>query len=229
MEPITLAAIALGGAFLLGGKKNSGTSVHKGGWGVKGSEDRVYWLNEIRSMSQWYSNEYGSMPFLADYLTVVGFIESNFNPAAINTSSDPSNAARGLFGERPDTFFKEKYGLQYMRPYPNALMNPRWAFVTAVHHIWVASTRVYEEQSGVIDWAAVRRWWGIPGRVHDFSFEHSYSSDNLGRFEDGLHKCNEAYGTNIDPDFVWVKISGWQNYPGLGTMIKSFGLQGVYA
>lgn len=229
MEPITLAAIALGGAVLLGGKRKRGTSVHSGGWGVKGSEDRVYWLNEIRSMSHWYSNQYG-MPFMADYLTVVGFIESNFNPSATNKKDpNPANAARGLFGMRPDTAFQEKYGLQSMNPYPNALWNPRWAFVTAVHHIWFACTRVYDVQSGVVDWAAIRRWWGIPIRVHDFNFEHSYSTGNLGRFEAGLHKCNEAYGTNIDPDFVWQKIQGWQNYPGLATMMKAFQLQGVYA
>jgi len=235
MDPITLAAIALGSALFLGGKKKGGggggSSVHKGGWGVKGSEDRVYWLNEIRTMSNWYTNTFGSMPYLADYLTVVGYIEANFNPSALNPEykTNPANAARGLFGMRPETAFQTKYGTQFMSPYPNALMNPKWAFVMAVHHIYWACTRVHDMQSGVVDWAAIRRWWGVPLRVHDFNFEHSYSKGNLDRFEDKLHKCNSAYGTNIDPDFVWVKISGWQNYPGLEVMIKSFGLQGVYA
>ncbi len=238
MNPLVIAAgIALGGAVLLGGKKktkrrstSAGTGVYSGSWAVKGNEDRRHWLNEIRSMSQWYSNRYESMPFLADYLTVVGYIESNFNPAAVN-KGDPNqaNAARGLGGMRPETAFKEKYGTANMAQYPNALLNPRWAFVMSVHHIWWACTRVYDRQSGVVDWAAIRRWWGIPERVHDFNFDYDYSQGNLERFEAGLHKCNDAYGTNIDPDFVWVKIKGWDRYPGIAAMIDAFDLEGVHA
>ena len=231
MEPITLAAIAIGGAVLLGGKRKRGTSVHSGGRGVKGEADRVYWLNEVRGMSNWYSNRYNSMPFLDDYLTVVGFIESRFNPSAANPEikTNPANAARGLFGVRPEYVFKSKYNLEYMSPYPNALLNPRWAFVTALHHAWWACTRVYDVGSGVVDWAAIRRWWHGPTLVHDFNFENSKSQGIIDRFENGLHGCNQEFGTNLDPDFIWQKIQGWQNYPGLPTMMKAFQLQGVYA
>jgi len=232
MDPVTLAVLALGSAFLLKGKKGRGSrSAPSGGWGVKGDEDRLHWLNEIRSMSHWYTQKFGSMPYLADYLTVVGYIEANFNPASRNPEykTNPANAARGLGGMRPDTAFKEKYGTEFMAPYPDALLNPRWAFVMAVHHIWYACARVDELQTGVIDWAAVRRWWGRPTTVHDFNFDNPYSSGNLERFVDKLHECNKNYGTNIDPDFVWEKVSGWRNYPGIEVMIESFGLKGVYA
>lgn len=231
MDPVTLAAIALGGAVLFGGKKKRRSSgVSGGGWAVRGDEDRVYWLNEVRSMSHWYSNQYNSMPFLADYMTVVGFIESRFNPATINPEiKDNPNAARGLFGIRPETAFKTKNGLKAMRAYPNALLNPRWAFVTALFSIWQACDAVHRKGSGVADWASIRRWWGYPSKVHDFNFDDPYSAGNLERFEEGLHGCNAEFGTNIDPDFVWQKVQGWNNYPGMQTMIQSFGLQGVYA
>jgi len=231
MEPITLAAIAFGGALLFGKKKKSGSSVHGGGWAVKGEEDRRYWLNEVRAMSYWYSEEFGSMPFLADYLTVVGFIESRFNPAAVNpeVATNPMNAARGLFGARPQTAFKSKNGLEYMRAYPNALLNPRWAFVTATFSVWQACAAVHREQSGIADWAAIRRWWGFPSKVHDFDYSDPWSPGNTERFEEGLHKCNAQFGTGIDPDFIWQKVQGWENYPGMPIMIKAFGLQGAYS
>lgn len=231
MDPITLAAIAVGGALFLGGKKKRSSSVHFGGWAAKGPEDRQYWLNEIRSMSYWYSNTYGSMPFLADYLTVVGFIESRFNPAAANPEieTNPMNAARGLFGARPETMFKKANGLEYMRQYPNALLNPKWAFVTATFSVWQACDSVYRKGSGIADWAAVRRWWGYPSKVHDFNYNDPWSSGNTQRLEDGLHKCNAQYGTNIDPDFIWQKVQGWENYPGMPMMLQSFGLQGASA
>jgi len=229
MDPLTLAALAVGGLFLLGGKKGGGGSSSSKKWAVKGPEDRRQWLNEIRSMSYWYSNTYGSMPHLADYLTVVGFIESRFNPAATNpeVKTNPMNAARGLFGARPKTAFKESNGLEYMRQYPNALLNPKWAFVTATFSVWQACNAVDREGSGVADWASIRRWWGFPSKVHDFNFDDPWSYGNLERFEAGLHKCNEQYGTGIDPDFVWQKVRGWDNYPGMPVMIKVFGLEGV--
>ena len=234
MDPITLAAIAFGGAILLGNKSkgaSKGRSASPGGMGTRGDEERLYWLREIRSMSHWYTNRFGSMPYLADYLTVVGYIEANFNPSARNPEykTNPANAARGLGGMRPETAFKGKYGTQSMSPYPDALLNPRWAFVMSVHHIYFACTRVEEMQSGVIDWAAVRRWWGRPTAVHDFNFDNPYSAANLGRFEDKLNECNKNYGTNINPDFVWSKVSGWRNYPGIEVMIESFNLKGVNA
>lgn len=236
MDPITLAAIAFGGAVLLGNKskgasKGASKGVSSGGWGVKGDQDRLHWLNEIRAMSYWYTQKFGSMPLLADYLTVVGYIESRFNPASVNpqVKTDPLNAARGLAGMRPRSAFKSANGLEHMRSYPNALLNPRWAFVTSVDFIWQACDSVNQKGSGVTDWAAVRRWWGFPSKVHDFNFEDPYSAANLGRFEDGLNECNDKYGTGINPDFVWQKVQGWENYPGMSLMVKSFGLQGVNA
>jgi len=231
MDPVTLAALAFGGLLVFGGKKSRSSSVHRSNWAVKGDEDRVYWLNEIRAMSNWYSSTYGSMNYLADYFTVVGYIESRFNPAAINPEykTNPNNAARGLFGVRPKTAFKSANGLEYMRAYPNSLLNPRWAFVTATFSVWQACDAVWDKNSGIPNFAAVRRWWGYPSKVHDFNYKDPYSAGNTERFLEGLQECNDQYGTNIDPDFIWQPIHGWQNFPGMPAMIQSFGLQGVYA
>lgn len=226
MDPITIAAIALGGALLLGGKKKSSSSSSR--WAVKGEADRRRWLNEVRSMSYWYSSTYNSMPFLSDYLTAIGFIESRFNPAAVNPEikSNPYNASRGLFGMRPETAFKNSNGLEFMRAHPNALLNPRWAFVTAVDHIWSACKSVDRENSGTPDWASIRRWWGYPDRVHDFNYSHEWSKSNTYKLEEGIIKCNNKYGTGIDPGFIWIDIQGYNNYPGMQVMVKSFGLEG---
>ncbi len=229
MEPITLALIALSSVALLGGKRRSSSGVRAGGFAVKGKADRVAMLNEIRGMSIHYSNEFGSMPFLADYLTVVAFRESNFNPASINpeVKTNPQNAARGLFGMRPETAFKSKNGLESLRSNPNALLNPRWAFVTAVDHVWRACNTVYNKSGSSTNYVAVRRWWGRPHLVHDFNLDDSRSRSSLSKLEKAIFDCNKGYGTNIDPDFIWQTIPGWQNYPGMGVMLEVYGLGGA--
>jgi len=228
MEPITLALIALGGVAILGGKRKSSRGVHAGGWAVKGKDDRAAMLNEIRSMSFHYSNEFGSMPLLADYLTVVGFRESNFNPSSVNKEikTDPQNAARGLFGMRPETAFKSKNGLESLRSHPNTLLNPRWAFVTAVDHVWRACHAVDRKSGASTNYVAVRRWWGVPNLVHDFDLSESKSQSSLAKLEKAVFDCNKGYGTNVDPDFIWQSVQGWKNYPGMDVMKQVYGLTG---
>jgi len=248
MDPVTLIALALGGVALLGGKKKTSLSTPQGSstafvrdedqmspvddapdQNLSDQEMRYFWLSEIRNMSNWYSNEFGSMPLLADYLTVVGFIESRFNPSAANPQIETNyeNAARGFFGIRPHTAFKSANGLTFMRQTPDALYNPRWSFVIATFLIWQACNDVRQRGSGEADWAAVRRWWGYPSKVHDFGYEDPWSEQNTMKLERGIDQCNEKYGTDIDPDFIWRRVEGWENYPGIEIMIKSFGLSGA--
>lgn len=227
MDPITLAFIALGGFAFLGGKR-SGSAVRQGGNATMGNAERGAMLNEIRSMSHHYSNKFGSMPLLADYLTVIGFRESNFNPASTNpgVKTNPENAARGLFGMRPRTAFKTKNGLEHLLPYPNTLLNPRWAFVTAVDHVWRACDAMDRKSGASADYAAVRRWWGTPHLVHDRDISDSRSKSSLAKLEKAITDCNNGYGTNIDPDFIWRPIQGWRNYPGMDVMRQVYGLAG---
>lgn len=183
-------------------------------------------LDEIRNMSEHYSYNFGSMPYLADYLTVVAYRESNFNPNAINpqVKTDPTNAARGLFQLRPETAFKEKNGLEHMLSTPNALLNPRWAFVTAVDHVWRGCNAVDRKSGASADYAAIRRWWGWPSLVHDFDMRDPRSVANLRRFEKAIVDCNDDYGTNIDPELIWQKVQAWRNYPGMDVMRQVYGL-----
>lgn len=227
MEPVTLAALAAAGLLILSGKKKSGGSyVPVERFRAKTREDRVRYLNEIRSMSIWYSKTFDSMPYLADYLTVVAYIESRFNPAAANPEikRNPTNAARGLFGQRPQYMFKEENGLEALKGRPNLIHDPRWAFVTAVFHIWDADQTVIRRAGREADWASIRRWWGYPSKIYDFDLLEEFSQKSLAKFQDGIAGVNEDYGTDIDPNFVWMPVES-AGYPGMDVMIKAFGLK----
>ena len=225
LDPITLAVLALGSVVILGGGKKR-RRAPSGVRAVIGEEDRRYWLNEIRNMSEWASREFGMMPNLANFLTVIGFRESNFNPAIANPEikTNPMNASRGLFGERPRTAFKKANGLEHLRQQPNLLLDPTWAFVMAVDHIYRAYRAVVREGSGMPDWLAARRWWALPYLVHDFDEGYTESEDIRERLEEATFDVNAAYGTNIDPDFIWRPIEA-EGYPGIEVMLASFGLE----
>lgn len=226
MEPVTLALLALGGFAILGGGKRSSSRGVSGGWTIKGKEDRVAMLHEIRNMSFHYTNEFGSMPLLADFLTVTAFRESNFNPASANPEikSNPANAARGLFGMRPETVFKDSNGLKHMRSQPNALLNPRWSFVCAVYHAWDCCDTLARKDLPP-NFAAIRRWWGWPHLADDYDLSDERSRASLEKLEKAITDCNRGYGTDIDPDFIWRTIQGWENYPGMDVMLNVYGLR----
>lgn len=190
-----------------------------------GFEERVMVLTEIRNMAYFIYERYGIMPFLAEYLTVIGFIESRFNPWAANPQikTDPYNAARGVFGMRPKTAFKDSNRLTHLRDWPDTLYNIRWSFVAAVDDIARAASRVAAKGSGVADWLSIRRWWRKPILVHDFGEEDDESPGVRERLEAGLHKCNEEFGTDIDPDFIWAPVQA-EGYPGIDYLLYDFGL-----
>lgn len=219
IDPLTLAAI-FGGLLFFGGRKKGGSSVSAGGgFGVTGPEDRLAWLNGIRGMSFWVTDTYNTMPGLADFLTVVGFAESRFNPSAANPEISTNwNAARGLFGMRPST--------AELDAEPDLLFNPYWAFVTAVDHAAKAIKAIEREQSGVPNWMAIRRWWAIPSLVHDFNEDKTKSGEVRGRFERAIFDCNAEYGTSIDPNFIWFEtyLGG---YPGRTELMRVLNLIGV--
>lgn len=225
VEPITLALAAAASLFLLKGKSGGSSSGARDKFKATSHQDRLKYLEEVRSMSQWYSNRYGSMPDLADFLTIVGFIESRFNPAAANPeiSSNPSNAARGLFGFRPNTAFRSKNGLESLRSSPNLLYNPRWSFVCAVFHVYDAD-RTASRKGYQADWVAVRRWWGYPSKLDDFDMVEEFSQNSLRKFDTAVFECNNIYGTNVDPDFMWNSVRSG-GFPGMEVLLKDFGLR----
>jgi len=217
MDPITLAAIALGGVILLGGKKKRR---HVVSWGVKGPEDRLMWLNEIRSMSFWVTNEYGTMPYLADFLTITAFRGSRFNPGMVNSEIKTNwNAARGLFDMRPET--AGKGDLSFILGNPSALNNPYINFVAAFSHIVRGVGRIISEGSGNPDWMAMRRWWALPYLIHDFNESNNESTQIRYRFEEAIDDCNSTYGTEIDPDFIWAPV-GMGAPPSASELLQAF-------
>lgn len=220
MDPITLAMLAIGGLALTRAPSRRPLRASM----TSAEVDRRSVLNEIRNMSFFYSNTFNSMPDLDDFLTVTGFREANFNPNVINPEIKTNpNAARGVFGFRPDVILKKSNGLDHLLKTPNILLNLRWSFVCAVYHIWDACDRL--DRAGFIpNYAAIRRWWGIPAYVYDYDLENEYSRGNLSRFEKAVLDCNRVYSTNIRQDLIWNPILRWKNYPGMKTMIKAYGL-----
>lgn len=226
MDPVTIALLAISSLAFFGGRSNRHVSRIGGPSKPVSQSERIAMLHEIRSMAIHYTNEFDSMPLLVDYLTVVGFRESNFNPLAIDKEwrENPENAARGLFGFRPQYIFKESNGLEGMKANPNALLNPRWSFVCAVFHIWDGCNRLFEK-GYTPNFAAIRRWWMLPHLIYDYDIEDDRSRDNLERLKKAIVDCNHYYKTSISPDFIWKPILNWQNYPGMEAMLKVYGLK----
>lgn len=187
-------------------------------------EQRLAMMVEIRKMSAYTSSRFGMMPHLMDYLTVVGYIESRFNPTSINPEYRKNkNAARGLFGMRPETAFKESNTLESLLSKPNALLNPVMAFCTAVGHIADADQRSRQKVGRGADWLAARRWWGRPHLVSDYNLDDSRSVSSMNKFINGIAGVNREYGANINEDFIWARVQSG-GYPGMRTMLNAFGV-----
>ena len=223
MDPITIAGLVAAGLLIVGRKKSGGGKATSSKPITK--EERQYYLNEIRSMSDWYYDTFNSMPFLSDYLITIAYRESRFNPNSINkeVKKNPTNAARGLFGMRPKTVFKESNGLKKKLKRPNDLLNPKWSFVCAVDHIWRADIAA-ERKGYVADWVGVRRWWGIPNMIHDTNMEEQYSKDSLSGLEKAIRDVNKNYDANVDENFLWMPVKS-SGYPGMKALVKGMGLK----
>ncbi len=228
MEPVTIALL-VGSAILLRpkkkGKGRGGKTVTYG----KGMThaDRLAMLSEIRKMSYFVSNKYGMMPYLADYLTTIGYIESRFNPTSANPEikTNPKNAARGLFGMRPESAFRKTNNLEHLQKKPNLLLKPKWAFVTAVDYAVRADVRSQEVSGRPANWLATRRWWANPFLVHDYAEAKSHSPVVRKRLLAGVEGVNREYGADINEDFIWMDAQSG-GYPGIQSLMKDFGLKG---
>lgn len=227
MDPVTIALL-LGGAFMLRPKKKRVGSKAAAKRGKVTMDDRRAMLAEVRKMSYFVSNKYGMAPFLADYLTTVAFIESRFNPRATNPEikTNPANAARGLFGMRPETAFGRRGSqLKHLVKKPNLLLNYKWAFVTAVDYAMQGDERSIEKTGREADWAAVRRWWGRPSLVHDYDLSDDRSQASLRKLINGIEGVNDEFDADINEDFIWMNVERG-GYPGIQSLMKDFGLKG---
>lgn len=224
-----MAALAFGSLFLVRKKKRRSSSSSSGSssgsssagpWAFAAEtyEERAMVMMEIQNMARWVSDRYGMMPLLSEYLTVIAFRESRFNPSLV-ASSKP-NAATGLFQMRPETAFTAKNGLKEMVPYSDVLFNIRWSFVMAVDGVARAAFTVTARDA---DWLSARRWWNTWYLAKDFDESNPTSKGVRERLEKAITDCNKEFATNIDPEFIWQPIQA-NNYPGVGQLLYDFGL-----
>ena len=230
MEPVTMAALLFGGALLLGGKKRSRS---RGTMSLRVDQERSHaqrmqMLNQIRSMANWSSQKWGMMPFLADYLTAVAYWETRFNETKVNpeyykSKAGRKNAARGLFQMRPNSAFRDSNNLLPLLSKPNLLLDPRWAFVTALDYIAQGDKRSWEKSGRESNWLAIRRWWRRPALLHDYGEQQDEAKSVHRKLVDAIEGVNREYGQNIDEDFIYmpVQVGG---YPGIWTTMPAFGL-----
>lgn len=228
MEPVTIALLVGSALLLRPKKKGRGRSTVTYGRKMTMAE-RSAMLDEIRQMSAYVSNKYGASPYLGDYMTVVGYLESRFNPTSANPEikRNPANAARGLFGMRPETAFGREDSLKHLIRKPNLLLKPRWAFVTAVDYMMQADRRSRAASGREADFMATRRWWAVPKLVHDYDEVRTLAGKNSleirRRFETGIEGVNDEFGTDINEDFIWMPVQSG-GYPGIQSLMKDFRL-----
>ena len=217
MNPYVLAAIFGGVALMaLAGTSAPRPSVDRG--------ERGEMLEEIRRMVGHLESQFGPMPGLADFLVATAFRESNFNPRAqANTSS---NAARGLYQMRPNSVFKAGWGTENLSDV-GLIFDPVVATVFAVQHVAdAARASMVRGEQRPATWAAVRRWWGYPSRVHDHGRDLEWSRASYDKFKKAIRDVDSAYGQTI-PERLVDRTVDTSNYPGIEALAEALGVQGV--
>jgi len=224
-----MAALLFGGALVLGGSKRRRSRGISISIDQKRTHDqRVQMLLRIRDMARWSSQKWGMMPHLDDYLTAVGYWESRFNETKVNpeyykSSAGRKNAARGLFQMRPNSAFRRQNGLLPLLSRPNLLLDPRWAFVTAVDYIAQGNKRSWEKSGRAANWLAIRRWWRLPSLLHDYDESDPEAWAVHRKLLEAIEGVNREYGQDINEDFIYTSVDVG-GYPGVQTIMPAFGL-----
>lgn len=140
---------------------------------------------------------------LGDFLAGVAWIESRGNPQA---GSDVGNAARGLYGMRPESARVRDLGLS-----PSVLKEPRAA--TALAAWYIHRCIPFADEGQTLDWLAFRRCWGYPTDTDDV--DHPGYKNQLAR---GL-AC-----AGVNPDFMFNRaIRRNYNWPGIEAVFAAVG------
>lgn len=144
-----------------------------------------------------------NMKGLGDFLAGVAWIESRGNPKA---GSDSGNAARGLFGMRPESARVDDLGLS-----PSALKDRNTAVALAAWYM--ERCRPFADPGQTIDYLALRRCWGQPSDVDDVG-----SADYVQQFAQGL-RC-----AGVDPSFMFRRPFRWNyRWPGIEAILTAVG------
>lgn len=116
---------------------------------------RVYdYARHVEDLGIW-------TPGFAEFATAVAWTESRHNPGAMNKSSPPENAARGLYQLRPKSAFNWRNGLEDLQDDQELLFDPSWATATAADYARRLST-YYADEGQRLTWADLRRGWKYP-------------------------------------------------------------------
>lgn len=238
MNPYVLAGIGVGAALLLlGGSSRTDLTLDFGGSERESGQFRSDWpssmsrsdrramLDEIRSMVAHVESQFGPMPGLADFLVATAFRESNFNPHV--QAENTSNSARGLYQMRPNTVFKDRWGTGNLSD-ATLLFDPVVSTAFAIAHVYDGDNASQQRGSQVsADWGDIRRWWGLPSRVHDHDLDREWSRISLDRFQKAIIDVNSAYGQSISSqDFLFENVDE-RNYPGFQAIADALGVGGV--
>lgn len=187
-------------------------------WALLPREQRVYelcrgWVDpqmpaKIRDIArpvEAITGLYG----LGDYLAGIAWIESRGSPTA---GSDVGNAARGLFGIRPNSARVADLGLP-----PSVLKDPRYA--VALGTWYLHRCLPYADPGQLIDWRAVRRCWAYPHETDDV--DDTQRDAKLAR---GL-EC-----AGVDPNFMYqTAITEDYQWPGIDAVLDAVGRPRAYA
>jgi len=146
---------------------------------------------------------------LGDFLSGVAWIESRGNP---NAGSDSGNAARGLYGMRPESARVYDLGL------PASALKDPWT-ATALAAWYIHRCIPFGDEGQELDWLAFRRCWGYPTDTDDV--DHPGYRSQLAR---GL-EC-----AGIDPNFMFKRaIRSNYHWPGIDAVLAAVGRSAAYA
>lgn len=172
------------------------------------SAEREQWRREIRELADKLG-----WPGLADFLVVVAWGESRFNPNAANPEGG-SNGARGWFQIRP------RSGL--VGPLegadPDLLFDKRIAVAVAADYAWRLHKYRGPRAMVGVDWGAIRRGWAYPRLVDDYEWSEPRSQAVRRRLEEAQRATGiTVMGRRAFPD-------GYQ-WPGLAWALERLGVR----
>lgn len=160
-----------------------------------------------------------SWPDLPDFLAVVAFTESGYNP---KVASCANNKACGLYGLRYQTSRLAELG----QP-PEALHDPKWATLADAWLSWRLGHMAYHFPGQVVDWLAIRRGMAFPKLVADVNetfpvkgyADGERSADVRKRMLKGIHHVG------LDDEFMYQPAyTGGAHFPGIDAMLAAMNL-----
>jgi hypothetical protein len=189
-----------------------------GGGGRGGGGEGRLSANEIRELAAPLAHVM-SWPDLPDFLAVVAYTESGYNP---KVASCANNKACGLYGLRYKTSRLAELG----QP-PEMLHDARWATFADAWLSWRLGHMGYHFPGQVVDWLAIRRGMAFPKLVADVDEKMPVkgyapgerSADVRERMEKGVAHAGLPDSFMYEPAY-----QGGAFFPGVDAMLAAMNL-----